>query len=421
MGPILILDKSALQTLSKDEVLFLYKFFTVNVPHILILEILADLKKEKLNGGEKQEVVTLANKFLHDTNFNVYYRDMIIGSLMGKDQKGDGRPVLGGGENVINEKGEKGIIFGHTPEEEALDRWRRGQFQEGEDLVAEKWREVIKGIDLEGFKKIFKEILGDMPKLKTLEEVYEYTRSIITAEKSQREVLMQLIYEFGLEDIGSFVFQRWEHEGKPPIDVFAPYASFCLRINIFFKIGLVFNLIGTRSTNQFDLEYLYYLPFCMAFVSRDKFHKEVTHFFLDDQRDQSFIDGDILKADLGALATERNSLDPGARQEWNRTYHMVPPDREGSIVLEMWKKYMDYEKAKKSKPFIPTRDTDKANELGFSLNATPTEERFGVDEANYVIRKTNIRLSDMCLCSSGEQFKDCCGRLIWEQRQKEGA
>jgi hypothetical protein len=45
MGPILILDKSALQSLSRREVWRLRKHFSLNVPPILIAEILGDLAK----------------------------------------------------------------------------------------------------------------------------------------------------------------------------------------------------------------------------------------------------------------------------------------------------------------------------------------------------------------------------------------
>jgi len=45
MGPVIILDKSAVQGLSAEEELMLSKHYSVVVPPILPVEILADLKK----------------------------------------------------------------------------------------------------------------------------------------------------------------------------------------------------------------------------------------------------------------------------------------------------------------------------------------------------------------------------------------
>jgi hypothetical protein len=44
MGPIVILDKSAFQSLSHEELGFLNKHYTVNIPPVLILDMFADLK-----------------------------------------------------------------------------------------------------------------------------------------------------------------------------------------------------------------------------------------------------------------------------------------------------------------------------------------------------------------------------------------
>ena len=45
MGPIIILDKSALQSLSYDEIYTLNRHYFLNITPVLIIEILADLKK----------------------------------------------------------------------------------------------------------------------------------------------------------------------------------------------------------------------------------------------------------------------------------------------------------------------------------------------------------------------------------------
>ncbi len=46
MGPILIFDKSALESFSKDEAVWLDNFFMTNIAPLFFIEVLADLEKE---------------------------------------------------------------------------------------------------------------------------------------------------------------------------------------------------------------------------------------------------------------------------------------------------------------------------------------------------------------------------------------
>ena len=87
MGPTIILDKSSLQALSKKELIILNKLYYVNVPPILPIEILADLKKVKdPEAIDEKAVVEISNKLIQKDNaFNVHYYNMIISSLLGKN------------------------------------------------------------------------------------------------------------------------------------------------------------------------------------------------------------------------------------------------------------------------------------------------------------------------------------------------
>ncbi|MFZ2149449.1 MAG: hypothetical protein WAV28_19735, partial [Sedimentisphaerales bacterium] len=64
MGPIVILDKSTFQSLSKQEHFYLDIYFLENLTPILGMEILADLRKETPGSKTAEEKVTeLAEKF----------------------------------------------------------------------------------------------------------------------------------------------------------------------------------------------------------------------------------------------------------------------------------------------------------------------------------------------------------------------
>ena len=57
MGPILIFDKSALESLSKDEAVWLDNFFLTNITPLFFIEVLADLEKQVRKGRTPEEVV----------------------------------------------------------------------------------------------------------------------------------------------------------------------------------------------------------------------------------------------------------------------------------------------------------------------------------------------------------------------------
>jgi hypothetical protein len=63
MGPILIFDKSTLQSLNPDEALWLDNFFYTNITPLFFIETLADLEKHVKAGRTPEQVVrSLADK-----------------------------------------------------------------------------------------------------------------------------------------------------------------------------------------------------------------------------------------------------------------------------------------------------------------------------------------------------------------------
>src|ERR1700730_15161001 len=62
-GPVLITDKSALESLSVAEVAYLYRYFFINIPPMLIIEVMKDLKPRRKRKGEAlSRVIALARK-----------------------------------------------------------------------------------------------------------------------------------------------------------------------------------------------------------------------------------------------------------------------------------------------------------------------------------------------------------------------
>ena len=309
MGPIIILDKSTLQSLSINEIIILNKYYLLNIVPVLTIEILGDLKKPSKRSISEKKVTILANKLLpFDSGVNVHYQDSITASLLGHDVKMDRRPILGGGRTVLTKKGEKGIIFEETPEDKAMLRWRNGDFTSTEKIIAERWRGSTRGVDLDSFKKHLNDIYTAIPKFNSLKELKRFLDDLLKRPSYQNNFLTLLVSEFNIDfNVASKIFHRWESEGQKAMHKFSPYAYYCFSVNLFFQFGLMNNLIGTRATNRVDLEYVYYFPFCMAFGSNDKFHKLIAPFFL--KSNQSYVSGRELKIDLDAISGRWKNLD----------------------------------------------------------------------------------------------------------------
>lgn len=418
MGPIIILDKSTLQSLSIDEIVILHKYYLLNIVPVLTIEILGDLKKPSTHTISEKKVTELANKLLpFDSGVNVHYKDSITASLLGHDVKMDRRPVIGGGRSVLTKDGEKGIIFEETPAEKALLRWRNGDFTEAEKILAERWRESTRGVDLESFKKHLKDVYNAIPKFNNLENLKRFLENLLIQPAYQINFLTLLIYEFNLNfDIAQKIFHKWETEGQMTIQTFSPYAFYCFSVNLFFQFGLMNNLMGTRATNRVDLEYAYYFPFCMAFGSNDKFHKLISPFFL--MSNQSFISGQELKSDLSAISDKWKSLDEKGRSEWRLKFGSAPPENPESLSSRLWRKYMSpkkdhgdiasnlsKEQGKKLAAFIQSK-------IDGEIGSPTSKDDFNSDEADFIIRKRKIRISDLCPCGSGKQFMDCHGKNL---------
>jgi hypothetical protein len=133
MGPTIILDKSSLQALSFDEIVILNNLYFVNITPVLVMEILGDLKKKSPDGMSKQQVRGLAKKLPPtDSAVIANYVSVLSNDLLGFHEVMDGRPFLDGGQRVIDESGKRGTFFEESPEEQAVRRWRHGDFSAAE-------------------------------------------------------------------------------------------------------------------------------------------------------------------------------------------------------------------------------------------------------------------------------------------------
>lgn len=407
MGPTVILDKSALQSLSKDESFFLHRYFIVNVPPVLVMEILADLKKKDDRGNPSRRVSEYAGKLLFSGGcVNGHFQELIRQSLSGNEPAMDGRPNLRG-STVRTIDGDQVAVIEQDPEELAIQRWKDGNFEDSEELLAERWRTTTKSIDIEGIQKALRKDFRDIQRIDTASDLLSVVDDLLGNSASQVAVLTWMLTEYKIETkIANKVVQRFQFCGYESLSELAPYAYYCMRVSVFYYLGLFHKctFVGTRRTNCVDLEYLFYLPFCHAFVSNDAFHKNIVGPFL--RTDQVFIQGIDLKADLAAIVDLWPSLNKVQRNDsW-------PPDGSGDVVMGLWNKFC-------------TRRPDAGNRIPFMTDSQKealydrlkplidktlagSEQVVNSQDGRFMIRKTSYRLADPCICGSGIPAGECC-------------
>ena len=403
MGLIILLDKSTFNCLNYDEMSVFNRFYFFNITPILIVEVLGDLTKTYKSGGSSAERVKhFANKLYQaDSGINMNCYPLIHGSLAGNQPPMMGSIVVDGGKDVTDKDGKKGVYLDMPAEEMALDRWRSGKFLEAEELLSERWRKLTRNIDISKLQKIKWSLPDKIVNSRDIKEIMQTLNEVMAAPEYQADLLKLMLEEFQInQQFASAVFLRWEREQIKNLNTFAPYAFYCLKAFMLFCIALSKNLIGEKPTNRIDLEYLYYLPFCMVFSSGDKVHNLLAPPLL--REDQTFVDGALLKSDLISIFQQWNNLTESQKEEWNRSNRHRPPVN--SYTFSLWKKHMRMDDNPKPKSAIDSSTQDNVDD----------------NQVDFIIREKRLAFTDPCHCNSGKMYRDCHLGKEAESMIKEG-
>lgn len=341
MGPTIMLDKSALQSLSSGEMDVLRRYYIINIPPVLLIEILADLKKEDTDDESITEVKRLASKIiLLSTYTNVHYSQLLLNELLGASIIMDGRVILGAEtKEVRDESGNRGYVIDASKESRTISLWSSGKFTEAEELLASDWRRSTQELDLERFKRDVKENAPLIAEIGDIEAAKNLILSFLDMPEYQPLILSWLLEDIYCdENIKNKIRRRFENGQVTSLKRMVPYSYFYLAVTFTFYSALTHNIIGTRRTNVIDMQYVYYVPFTNIFSSGDKFHNEFAPVFF--REDQEFILSTDLKADLRSLCDFWNSLTKDESAAWDRYYGSYPPRKKGSFTTDMWGKYM---------------------------------------------------------------------------------
>ncbi|MEQ1843729.1 MAG: hypothetical protein ABL994_25275, partial [Verrucomicrobiales bacterium] len=190
MGPSLMLDKSSLQSLSHDELDILRRYFSLVVPPVLMLEILGDLKKKKKPGGRPvvPSVTDLARRIVPAASLPVLpnFQTLIRAELDGIQVKMDHRPLVFGGRGIKADSGERGTELPLQSEAQALMKWQSGLIDEAETLLAERYRESLRVLDVDALQHRLRQEYSPRLDLKTPEAVREFVDDLVVCAPPEK-------------------------------------------------------------------------------------------------------------------------------------------------------------------------------------------------------------------------------------------
>jgi hypothetical protein len=340
-GPILIFDKSTLESLNLDEAVLLDNFYVSNITPLSFIECLADLEKAIMSKSTPEQLVgSLARRTPESqVHSNVYHTTILKGELsrqlnLARQLE---RPLISGGK-PIQLGDQKGMFYRRGPEEEALYRSANYDFLAVERQFAKDWRKALMQIDHATLVSEVKSNLGPWRKPKTLEDARELTNIMI--DNLDPETLLRFgINLFDVPEATDWAVNHWVQQRRPSLRSYVPYLIHLLSITVFFALVQPTQLLrDVKESHQIDLAYLYYLPFCSVFSSTDRFHRQIVPLFLTDH--QTFVEGQDLKAELQKLDAHYSAFRDDVKQQGFYSYATLPPEDTSFLTTRLWDKYL---------------------------------------------------------------------------------
>jgi hypothetical protein len=273
----------------------------------------------------------------------MHHRELLHGELLGAGMvplDGTGRPLMRGGQPV--RQGESiGMVFGPSPEEEALLRWQNGMFEEIERNNAKAWREDLKGLDPKSSAALLSQIVSQVTSMpKTFADCKALADEMIRLWNPEIVLMLGLALVGVHQPYASRVQERWRFMGRPPFGEFAPYFCYVCSVDLTFYLATAAGLVrdAGKASNKVDIAYLYYLPFCAIFISNDRLHRNLAPLFL--RTNQHFITGDAMKADLAKLNSFYMGFPSEIRARGANEFAAEPPDDQSFLTTRLWDKYL---------------------------------------------------------------------------------
>lgn len=340
MGPITLFDKSFLQALNVDEAMWFDHFFIANICPLFYVETLADLDKSVREGRTpEQEVGFIADKTPYMRGMPcTYHGTLCLSELMGNRVPMTGQiPVSGG--RPVNSDGKRGVVFDEPPEAQAFTRWQRGEFLQIERQYARAWREALRTLDLPAVAEKFRVLGINGKNCSSLAAAKKIAAGIVRSREKPFDRIALAFNLLGIpREYQPAIIKRWGIMRYPAFSEFAPYVAHVLEVEIFFQIALAANHISSeRASNRADVAYLFYLPFCRAFVSGDNLHRRCAPLFMNER--QEFLWAPDLKADLKNANAHFRTIPEDVKAKGINAFARHPPGGNDSLMVQLWDRH----------------------------------------------------------------------------------
>jgi len=390
VGPISIFDKSFLQSLNIDESVWFDNFYLVNISPLFYMETLADLAKEMSRGRTPEQIVgEIASKTPEmGGSPNVHHMDLLIHNLLGQKIIMDGRPILAGGKPVMSGE-KKGVAFDISPEAKVYSRWQNREYLEIERDFAKQWRAQIKGMTFESSKSYAQKLGIDISKCKNINDAYAVASSVAESNSKPYDLIGFVLTSLAVpRELHQQIVKRYQQSGFPSLTSYAPYVAHVVKVEVFFHICVSRSFISPeRPSNKIDIAYLHYLPFCKLFISGDKLHKSVAPLFM--RKDQLFVWGPELKADLSALNKHYMDLPQETKDKGVMSFASKPPKDGDFLTAKLWDLMgTEWRKPKEVELPLPKGSNDKLLDHMKSFKevpvANPDYTEFDIDNLDSV-------------------------------------
>lgn len=270
------------------------------------------------------------------------YRKLALANIYAHEISMIGQvPVDGSAPNVGISEDRRGVLYDSTPEQAMWARWADGDFATEDELTATTWRNGIDQIDLDRVAALWKGFSSRyFSETKNQNELISALEVFLKdpAPRVQLEILNMILDLVKASSMDRRVARALMNAGEMrSVLEFAPYAVSMLRLFLAFACDLAKGFIGPRPTNYIDLQYLYYSPFCMVFVSNDKFHREM---WPATSGVNSFVWGQDLKDDLRKRIAVRKETEQPTADDTKEEKISRPVDSLPSVIDQMWRTYM---------------------------------------------------------------------------------
>jgi len=397
MGPIALFDKSFLQSLSLDESVWFDHFFLTNICPLFYIETLADLDKTGLIGRTAaEEVQIIANKFPETSSGPCeQHVDLCIRNLMGFDIPMIGQIPLAHARLVMLD-GKLNTYSEESPVAQAFSRWYQGDYLEIEQLFAGEWRQSITDLDLNRRGSLYKSLGIDTKICHTLQEAKELAICVLSSNIEPSRFMTYTLTVLGIPDsYHPKIFSRWVSLGSPSIQEHAPYVAFVVSVELFFEIALDNGLISSRRpSNWIDIAYLFYLPFCMVFISSDSLHRNTVPLFLRDN--QEFVWGPDLKASLKEIDIFYSLYPDSEKDKGIHAFAPSPPKSVNTLVSDLWDRHLHTWRERKETSSdeerkIPTDTISKFEQIQQAQPFNPDPKKFKTQDIESAAIKRKVR------------------------------